>query len=534
MDEKNHAPNAQELVAEISSRPVGRPALTFYTSPDERICVSYGELARQIAAVEARICDELCPRLSRGSTGLRVGLVLRNNPQLPATILALLACGCSIVPINPDSYPAEISFIAQDSKIDLLVVNRESRPAVEALRIGLEICDIDELARPHASRRRERCQRAEKWAVVMYTSGTTSRPKGVMLSEASLFMNGSLIARHFELQQHVQLTTLPMYHAHAFHFGVMSSLLTGGHLVVLRQFDPVLWPKVVRYENVHWTSVVPSQLPLLLAGEVDRHVCPSLKGVLVSSAAINEPLARQFETKAEIPIIQGWGQTEYTCWATICSTRHSKRQFHADRRSVGTELDGVKVDIYTDDGSPAVEGEEGELLLSGPSAMLGYIGLPELSQQTLSARGLRTGDRGYFRLIDGERCFFITGRIKELINRGGEKLSPLAIEEAIYAHFPACSGYIAVVGFDHRIIGEEIGILIDAGLFSGTGTGKDEFLGFLGSMHNAYRPRVAIVSNEGIAKTFTGKVQRTRLKEQFKHHVDTRKPFTFVDHSVAR
>jgi len=522
------ASSARDLIAQVAKRDPEAVAVLFIESDGGRTAVTNGRLHALVQSVIGAVGPQ------QTGARLRVGLLMRNQPEMPAILLGLIAAGCVVVPMNPESYPGEIEFIVRDAGLELIIGDRPASERNVQIPSSVEFRLIDAVAtvEPAPGDTALPALSPREPSLIMYTSGTTSQPKGVMLSEASLFCNSGLIAGNFGLSGHTQITTLPMYHAHAFHFGFLSSLLTAGRLIVLRSFNPVLWAETTRRERVHWTSIVPSLLPLLNASGVRRDTCPSLRGVLVSSAPINEALARQFEQSSGIPVIQGWGQTEYTCWSNVCDVDAVASQFDGEKRSVGPPLPGVTVGVYRSDGSHAAELEEAELYLAGASAMLGYLGNPELTQQTLTPRGVRTGDLGYFKIVDGKRCYFVTGRIKEVINRAGEKLSPASIETVIFASFPQCNGRLAVVGFDHTLIGEEIGVVIDGRVFDEGLADKSALLDSLKAMHQTYRPRVVLISNQEISKTFTGKIQRSKLKDRFAAYTNVAARFQVVDTTV--
>ena len=525
-----------ELLEFISSQPADHPAISFY-GPQGPRRLSYG-VVRSLAlnamcALDAVRGEGGGPVVFRHS--LRIGLLLRNRPEIPAIVVACLARGDTLIPLNPDSHPIELQFIVADADLDLIVTDDSCSAALDEMqrlprRVSIErlVCEPG-IGGSHATSSNE-----HQPALILYTSGTTSRPKGVMLSGTSVLTNASWIASHFSLDRSTQLTTLPLYHAHAFQFGMLSSLVTGGHLVILHRFDTEAWPRVIRAERVSWTSIVPGLLPSLVYCDVDQRSCPHLQGILISSAPLNEVLAARFEQQSGIPLIQGWGQTEYTCWATVCDPRRSKRQCDGTLRSVGTALPGAEIRVITSDGSEASEGQTGELVLSGVCTMLGYYKRPDLTGATLTGNQLRTGDEGYFKSIDGQVCYFVTGRIKEMINRGGEKVSPLAIEEYIYSAFPDSVGHIAVLGYEHFLTGEEIGLYIHQRVFDNEKCPKVRFLELIQTMHSAYRPRVVIISGEPIPKTFTGKTQRGKLKDYFKEYYKTNRQFLLVETTQTR
>jgi acyl-CoA synthetase (AMP-forming)/AMP-acid ligase II len=445
--------------------------------------------------------------------GSAVGLLLENHPLLPSLIVGAAALGLRIVPMNPAGHPSELAHIVASTGIRVVVVDQ--RTALLATECGL-FEQILEIVRTHDHTLPldYRSNSEDDASIVMHTSGTTAKPKGVVIGIDQVLQNAGSLAEWCGLHRSVQLTTLPMYHVHALTFGLFSSLVTDSHLVVMKSFDPLLWCDVVRDQKVTWTSIVPSLLGMLAVAGLTRKKCPSLKGIIVSSAPINEALAARVEERTGIPLLQAWGQTEFTCWATCCRAGLYGGEYDATLRSVGSALPGVTVDVITEAGDVADEGQVGELYLRGAYTAKGYLNEPELTRQTFTALGVRTGDLGYFRVIEGTKHFFIVGREKEVINRSGEKISPAAIEREIFDRFEGTAGRIAVVGFAHEVLGEEIGLCIDAAVFS-EGVDEQTLLEYLRGMHLAFRPRVVHISSQAIVRTFTGKVQRARMRDRF-------------------
>lgn len=522
--------SVRELVEEIERRPKNKVALSFYWDGSNKVTLTNEHLLAQIYSVLTRVTEV------HGVNHLRVGIFLENHPNLPALIIGLMATGSLIVPINPNSHPSEVAYITQSMALNLLVVDARSEGEARSM-FNLDIVNIEDWVKSGGtSDTRFTLPNIDPMqaAIVMHTSGTTSKPKGVSLSQASLLRNSQLMANWLGLRGDNQLTTLPMYHIHALNFGVFSSLLTGGHLVVLRSFDPLLWSRIVKAEKIHWSSIVPSLLPLLNVTGIKKENCPDLKGILVSSAPIIEHLARQFEEKSSIPLIQAWGQTEFTCWATSCTKGLTGGEFDGNLRSIGSALPEVSVSVITEDGLEADEGEEGELLLSGPYTMLGYANAQDLTRATITEHGLKTGDIGYFKYIRGKKYFFITGRSKEIINRSGEKICPMSIEDEIYGKYPEAVGYVAIVGFKHDILGEEIGLCIDSALFAGDNSSEGDMINYLAQMHDAFRPRAVLISDRKILKTFTGKLQRSLMKNGFASQAMCLEKFVVIDDRANR
>src|SRR5262249_23692649 len=160
---------------------------------------------------------------------------------------------------------------------------------------------------------------------------------------------------------------------------------------------------------------------------------PSLRNLMVSSAPLAPDLARKFQGATGIPITLGWGLSEYTNFACCCSPfdepqERERLMFGWEVPSVGPALEGTEVDVLDARGSPAAEGEKGELAIRGHSTMEGYFSDPEATARVLAADGwLRTGDEGFWQLDRGRRVFFVSGRLKELIIRDAEKYSPLQL-----------------------------------------------------------------------------------------------------------
>jgi acyl-CoA synthetase (AMP-forming)/AMP-acid ligase II len=355
--------------------------------------------------------------------------------------------------------------------------------------------------------------------VVLYTSGTTGDPKGVGLRQRNLFYNAWSMARQFRLEATTQLTVLPLYHAHAFGFGLMTALSTGGHLVFTERLEPFTWAQVIRAESVEVTSVVPTLLPMLLAAGVTREKVPSLRHIMVSSAPLSPLIARDFESRTGIPLIQGWGLSEYTNFACCMSPHasaeeHEKLMFSGEVPSVGPALEGTSVRVVDSSGEVAGEDTRGELLVRGHSTMQGYFNDAPATERTIDADGwLHTGDEGFFRLHGGVPVYFVTGRLKETIIRDAEKYSPLRLERRIVEALPELSGKLVVLGFPHRDHGEEVGAYVETvDLDSAL---RARLLSAIEAMPLAERPKVVLTGARPIPRTHTGKIQRRKMQPWF-------------------
>jgi long-chain acyl-CoA synthetase len=491
----------RSLVASWADEP--HMAMTFY---EGRTCVDtlrYTELHDRVQAVAGHLWEVHGIR-----PGDRIAVLSPNRLDVPVLMLAAMSIAVAVVPLNPTAPPDDWRYILEHSKARACFAASELVPKLEGAR--LPVRSLDELAGVRG--KAPACgSGAECPAVILYTSGTTGRPKGVVLAQRSLLANAWSMASNFALSRTTQLAVLPLYHAHALGFGLMTALTTGGHLVFADRFDPLAWPELVRTHEVTYTSVVPTLLPLLLQVKVKAARVPSLRAILVSSAPLTAALARDFTRRTGLRLVQGWGLSEYTNFA-CCMSPDDDLVVEHDVPSVGRPLPGTEVQII-----------DGELCVRGHSTMLSYLEDREASARVIDSDGwLHTGDQGVS--IDGR--FFITGRLKEIIIRDGEKHSPLALERIITAAVPELAGRIAVVGFPHTVHGEEVGAYIESEIASDEV--RSRLAAALDAMGKDQRPKIVLIGAGPIPRTHTGKVQRRKLQPLFESHAACRGPTKLV------
>ena len=491
-----------------------RPALTFYRGRVRVGALTYGELVR----VVERLAGGLAGRIQRGD---RVAVLSPNRLEIPVLVLALLRLGAVVVPLNPTAAPEDWTYVLRHSGAVHVIGTRE---VLDRLEVPGQHWAVDDLGDLEGEAPRT-TDLADSLAVVLYTSGTTGQPKGVALSQRAALWNGAAMAGNFRFDHTTQLAVLPLYHAHAFGFGLMTALQTFGHLVFCERLDPFAWAEVIRAEKVEVTSVVPSLLPMLLQVKVRRERIPSLRCILVSSAPLTPDLARGFETETGIPLVHGWGLSEVTNFACCTSPEddadaHRELLLESEPPSVGPALEGVDVAVMDGAGTPLGEGELGELCIRSPSVMLGYYQDEEATCRAMRDGWLLSGDEGLWRNHRGRQVFTVTGRLKEIIIRDAEKYSPLALERALLAAVPELSGAFVVLGFAHRHHGEEIGAYLEQ---------PELAEGFTARLTRAWaampadsRPKVILYGDAAIPRTHTGKIQRRKLQPLFEPYRDCR------------
>jgi long-chain acyl-CoA synthetase len=520
------------LLASIAATPRDpRPALTFYVGRTRAGTVSYGELHDRVEAVAGHLQQALGIR-----RGDRIAVLAPNRLEVPVLVLGIMRIGAVLVPLNPAAPIDDWTYILAHARARACFATADlaaKLPAVEGLRVEhiegmLEGIDANTGGAPLAAPAPDL---GDAMAVILYTSGTTGRPKGVALAQRSLLANARSMAINFRLAGTTQFAVLPLYHAHAFGFGLMTALTTGGHLVFAERFDPFAWTEVIRAHDVAITSVVPTLLPALLQVRVTADRVPSLRAIMVSSAPLGGAFARDFESRTNIRLVQGWGLSEYTNFACCMPPDDEGERDHCmfafEVPSVGCPLAGTEVRVVDAANRELPAGERGELCIRGHSTMLGYLEDPDATAKTVDADGwLHSGDEGFYTLLRDRRWFFVTGRIKEIIIRSGDKYSPLALERVVVTAIPELAGKLAILGFKHDTHGEEIGAYIEAEVDSGELRAR--LSSVLDAMTAEQRPKIVMFGAEPIPRTHTGKVQRRKLVVRFEPYAGCRGATRYV------
>lgn len=427
---------------------------------DERGGLTYAALDRAsdgIAAAAAR---------AGIGDGDRVGLLCVNGAEFVIAYLGILKAGATVVPLNLMLNPKEMAYILTDSGARGLIHHQVLDAAAEAALDGLprvdwrvrigetpdgRSLDFGALMRTtgpaHSDLDPGRDQdRGEKVAAILYTSGTTGRPKGAMLTHRNLLSNANSVAQALDFNEEDRvLVVLPMFHAFAATVGMLAPLMHGLALVPLARFEPKL---VSRAIDEHGASVflgVPSMYGTLL--RLDDAIVAQWGGVRIcvsGGAAMPVALMSAFEARFGVPVLEGDGPTE-------CSPVTCVNPVHGVRKpgSVGLPVPGVEMRVLDEAGREVPEGAHGEVCVRGPNVMKGYFGLPDATRESFHGDWFRTGDLGY---CDPDGYFFLVDRIKDLIITNGMNVYPRVIEEVLYRH-PAIAE-AAVVGDPEPLHGE--------------------------------------------------------------------------------
>jgi acyl-CoA synthetase (AMP-forming)/AMP-acid ligase II len=342
----------------------------------------------------------------------------------------------------------------------------------------------------------------ESLALLMYTSGTTGKPKGVMLSQANLAANAQAISGEHRLGRGDRVTAvLPLYHINAFAVTMLGPLAHGGSLVMPPRFSATSFWDMVIAQRCTWLNVVPTMISYLLDGPLPaREQIAAVRFCRSASAALPPEHHRAFEARFGIGIVETMGLTE-----TVAPS--FSNPIEPARRKVGSVgcASGCEARVVDGDGQALADGRVGEIVIRGPQVTAGYYKNAEATAGAFFPGGwLRTGDLGY---RDGDGFFFITGRIKELIIKGGENIAPREIDEALLRH-PAVLD-AAAVGIPDRHYGQEIMACII--LRDGERTSEDELREFCGRELGRYKTPKVFRFVTDLPRGPSGKVQRLKL-----------------------
>ena len=371
-------------------------------------------------------------------------------------------------------------------------------------------------------------------ALLVYTSGTTGTPKGVILAQYNLLVDAQGISQWQAITGNQRaMCVLPIHHVNGIVVTIIAPLYVGGSTVLNRRFSVSnFWERIVR-DGVNVVSVVPTLLQFLIeygerqrkaghtifGGNISRRDLTHFRHLICGAGTLSVTLAKEFSEMFGITILHGYGLSETTCYSCFLpidlswqANQHWLLEY--DYPSIGCPIEPNEMAIFAADGSGVRlgEGERGEICIRGHNVMQGYFKRPDANDETFKFQWFRSGDEGFF-LLDkvGRIFFFITGRIKELINRGGVKFSPFDIEEVLLGIDGVKVGL--AVGFPNVYYGEEVGAYVV--LEDGARVGAEAVIASCREkMSFEKSPKVVVFGSE-IPVTSTGKYQRLKLQGRF-------------------
>jgi long-chain acyl-CoA synthetase len=443
-----------------------------------------------------------------------------NHPEVPITFFAAWSIGATVVPVNLGEDDERIAFVLRNSEACAAVYLPEGRARAEALRgaaLGLVWHDVSQPApdAPGPSVPPEPPQ-PEDEALIVYTSGTTGAPKGVVLTQQNLLVDAHALALWNGADEHTRfLCVLPTHHVNGIVVTLISPLVAGGSTVLARKFSTADFWETIAGEDAQIVSVVPTLLAFLLEDPrgTEGHDLARFRHLICGAGPLTVELATRFEDRFGFPILHGYGLSETTCYSSMLPVELSAAEHRGWLRdhgfpSIGTPLPPNEMAIHDAGGNALAEGERGEIVIRGVNVMLGYYRRPEANAETFAHDWFRSGDEGFFlRDASGRQFFFITGRLKELIIRGGVNLSPFEIDEVLTA-IPGVARGLAV-GFANTWYGEEVGAYVV--LEPGAKLDEAVILRACREQLPFGKAPKAVVFGSEIPATATGKYQRAKL-----------------------
>lgn len=483
------------------------PDAVAITAP-ERSPLTYAQLLTQVENVKETL--NACG-VGRND---RVVIVLDNGPEMAAAFMAIASC-CTAVPLNPAYRAEEFKFYLSRLNASALVVSGADQNGVKDLarQLGLTIIELvphqaaDAGAfELHCAENRAPLQRgfaeSDDVALILHTSGTTSAPKIVPLTHRNLCAMAKNNQIGLELTEtDLCLNIMPLFHSTGLVGVVLASLVSGAGVVCPPGFYAPQFFDWLNEFKPSWFTAVPSMHQAILARArtySQNPVQTRLRFLRSSSSALPQQLMSDLEQLFETPVIESYGMTE--CGMIACNPLPPRIR---KPRSAGVAMT-IDINVQDENGNFLPAGSAGEIVLSGACVMSGYEAEPSVNDESFSNGWFRTGDQGF---IDGDGYLFITGRLKEIINRGGEKIAPLEIDQALLEHPVVEQAVTFPVPND--LLGEEVAAAV---VLSGDAD-ETELRQFVFSKLASFKvPRQILIVDE-IPKGSFGKLQRSRLAD---------------------
>ena len=482
--------------------------LIFLTS-EKNEKLSYGEfkifnekISRQLAATNVKNSD-------------RAAIVLPNGPLMASSFLSISSY-MSAAPLNPSYKQEEFEFYLDDLKPKFLLVepNSKSLAVIAAKNLNIpvfemKISDNQPLGTFELFDKETDYKNPNDYdeALVLHTSGTTSRPKIVPLSNLNIFTSAENISKSLKLtaDDHC-LNIMPLFHIHGLIAVLSASAKVGASVCASNGFNALKFLDLAETQNISWYSGVPTmhQAILLRAQKnSDKAKKLNLRFIRSSSASLPPAIFEQLNDIFQTPVIEAYGMTE----ATHQMTSNPLPPAIQKPGLVGMPA-GPEICIMNDKNEKLPQGEIGEICIKGDNVTNGYENNPEANKQSFVNDWFRTGDEGFF---DEDGYLKISGRLKEIINKGGEKISPLEVDN-ILMDFPPIDQALCF-GYKDKMLGEDIAVAIK--LKENKSCTEDDIKSYANEKLAKFKIPKKIFIVEDIPKGATGKLQRIGLAKKF-------------------
>jgi long-chain acyl-CoA synthetase len=441
--------------------------------------------------------------------GDRVGIMLPNVPQFAVAYYGVLRAGGIVVPMNVLLKRREVAFYLGDPDARVILAWHEfaDEAMAGAQEAGAECIivrpgEFEQTLAAATPVRDVAAKVGSDTAVILYTSGTTGRPKGAELTHANLRRNVEAMTGIFSLgPDDVILGALPLFHAFGQTCALNAAITAGACLSLIARFDAGKVLEIIGRDRVNVFEGVPTMYSALLAHpDAGDHDVSSLRLCVSGGAALPVEVLRGFETMFGCIVLEGYGLSETS---PVASFNHPDRERKPG--SIGTPIAGVEMKLVDENGADVAPGEVGEIVIRGHNVMKSYWQRPDATAEAISADGwFHSGDLAR---VDDEGYYFIVDRKKELIIRGGYNVYPREIEEVLYEH-PAVHE-CAVIGIPHASLGEEVGAAV--ALKRGAETTPEELRAFVKGQVAAYKYPRRVWLVDALPKGPTGKILKREI-----------------------
>ena len=462
--------------------------------------------------------------------GSNVVLCMVNHPMIFPVFGSIFRCGATAIPIMFALSAPEIRYILSDSGAEGVVTDTMCLDRIREAARGLDHIkwivvlggedNVDGTPREYALEpflaneieKKLPTIKGEDVAIMMYTSGTTGKPKGVMLTHDNLQAQGEASQKANELDTwegpYISMSAMPM--AHIFGVGVMvSGYLIPKHIVEqgsfgvqMAWFEPEQFMSLIEKYDCNMIPAVPTMLSLMMNHpKANEFHLSSLKEVICGASPLSEELARSFESRFSCRIREIYGLTEA---AGLGSANRRSKSYKPG--SAGLAYHNIELRIFDPDDNPLPAGKPGEIVMKGPSVMKGYYNLPEKTEEAMKNGWLHTGDVGY---LDEKGYLFVVDRVKDMIIRGGENIYPAELEDILYG-FPGVAE-VAIVGVPDETYGENIVAFVVAG--PDTTLSQVELIEYMKTKTSSFKVPGKIHMVDSLPKTGVGKILRRELRD---------------------
>ena len=492
-------PSAPEPLLAILREGSGDPALI---SPDDGTSISHGELASAVVRLAGQLAG-----LGAGP-GQRVAMVVPGGPEVVELMLAVAAVGATAAPLNPRYTTAEYRFYLDDLDPGLVLIQAGRGADARAAAGQRPIVDVASqppgppllsvAGQPVTAEAPFTPGSAEDVALLLHTSGTTRRPKQVPLRQRNVMASVRAIAAHYALTGHdISYCAMPLFHVHGLIASALAQLGAGGSVVTPRRLAPRRYWQQLTELGVTWVSASPT-----IHAELGQHgsmSAPAIRFIRSCSSALSPAQQAELAAIYQAPVLEAYGMTE----ASHQMTANPLPPRPARLGTVGIPA-GAEVRIVDKAGRDVPAGQIGEVAVRGPGVTSGYLNDPAANAESFFDGWFRTGDRGLF--SDG--YLRLEGRIKELIIRGGENISPAEVEAVLKSH-PAVADAVCF-GIDDVKYGQVVGAAVT---LRGEATAASLRAACQAELADFKVPR-EIYLVDRIPRTPTGKIQRNRIAAQ--------------------